>query len=123
MHTWGIQASRYKWRVNIKEIFTLPNPTNHRCFRTCYTNDAWQSCTSNFHSQYLSHHRQTEHVTPIQSKLRNMIGQDSTTHDWVKQQLPSMKRAFTQRQLVIWRHLETFHITDYMCYPCARITD
>jgi hypothetical protein len=26
MHTWGIQASRYKGGLNIKEIFTLPKP-------------------------------------------------------------------------------------------------
>jgi hypothetical protein len=24
MHTWGIQASNYKWSLNTKEIFTLP---------------------------------------------------------------------------------------------------
>jgi hypothetical protein len=26
MHTWGIRASRYKWGMNIREIFTLPKP-------------------------------------------------------------------------------------------------
>ena len=42
---------------NISEVWPLKkfspylSPTNHRCFRTCYAKHAWQSCTSNFHSQ------------------------------------------------------------------------
>ena len=120
MYTWGIQASKYKWGLNSNEIFTYLSRTNYRCFWTRYTKHAWHSCMSNFNSLYLSrHHRHYEHVTSIQSPLRNMIGQAVTTHDWVKQQLISMERAFAQPQLLIWRHLDTFRITDYICVTSA----